>query len=964
VRVPPQRAHGRDSDVAARPTRPQLARRNLLVAHANGLPRERLLVLLPEFWKGRFGLVVAPAGSGKTTLLSQFAVAAGCPVAYYCVASRELDAEGLLAGLGASLGAVARGIEGDWTTVEEAALSLERAGLSRTLLLVDDFHLLERTGAEEALEQLLVSMPPQLGVVIASRSRPRFNWPRLIVSGALLVIDGEDLRFRSWEVERLFVDVYGEPLQAEDFAELARRTEGWAAGLKLFHLATHGLSTSERRRVLRSLGKRWSSAREYLTRNVLEGLDADLRGFLVETCVLTRLSGRLCDELLGRTGSGRRLRELEACQLFTYELEDGSYRYHETLRSQLEATLVEQLGEVEARRRFRRAGGLLESQGVMSDALYAYCRAEAWNEVERLIGRDSHQIVDGRPMWLDVLPPELLRTDAWLQLTLARRQLSVGSFVAAIETYRAAEACAGGSAATEICRRERIALATWVESSPEPALDALGLLRSATIRDPGSARRRAIRLGTAEGRAVGGLAALLEGRCHEARPLLARARDEPDQTAAFAAAVQLGLAVADLLAGVPAGAAEARLAADQAERAGVVWLARLAHAPLALADAFPGGLYATAARVTSEVDGHAWGVHLAALFEGLGGLAAGEAPVELLEATVTGFVDVGAGVLETWTRAALAVALARAGDPEAQNEALAAERLGRRHGVVVAQALAYAALAEIDPERSSEYASLAHRLQEECGLLGLLGHGAEARGHATAASEEPFAVHCFGGLRLRLRGRDSDLRSVTPRARSLLRLLALHEGRPVHREVLMEALWPSCDPVSGGRNLQVLVSSLRQALEPGRGRGDDTLVVRDGDAYRLALPDGTESDLTAFRRALAQGRASKDPGLAAIAYSTVLDLYAGDVFPEEGPAEWVVEPREELLEGATEAARGLAEALLALRDPLGAARACRRGLALDRRDPALWRLCVAAYEAAGEPLSAARARERQRRALA
>jgi DNA-binding SARP family transcriptional activator len=180
----------------------------------------------------------------------------------------------------------------------------------------------------------------------------------------------------------------------------------------------------------------------------------------------------------------------------------------------------------------------------------------------------------------------------------------------------------------------------------------------------------------------------------------------------------------------------------------------------------------------------------------------------------------------------------------------------------------------------------------------------------------------------------------------------------------MEALWPGCDPVSGGRNLQVLVSSLRQALEPGRGRGDDTLVLRDAEAYRLALPEGAEIDLTAFRRALAQGRASKDPRLAAIAYASVLDLYVGDVFPEEGPAEWVVEPRVELLEEATEAARGLAEALLALGDPLGAVRACRRGLALDRRDPALWRLCIVAYEAAGEPLSAERARERQRQALA
>jgi DNA-binding SARP family transcriptional activator len=567
-------------------------------------------------------------------------------------------------------------------------------------------------------------------------------------------------------------------------------------------------------------------------------------------------------------------------------------------------------------------------------------------------------------VWLDVLPPARLRNDAWLQLTVARQQRAVGRFAAAFETYRAAELSAGGSAAIEICRRERIALATWIESSPAPALDPLGLLRTATIRDPRAARRQAMRLGTPEGRLVGGLAALLEGRAHDAAALLVRARDEPDQTGGFAAAAQLGLAVAHLLAGNPGGAAEARLAAEQAERAGVTWLARLAHAPLALADPVSGGLSATAARVTSEVERHAWGEHLSSLFEGLGALNAGEAPVELLEAAANGFVEVGAPVLETWARGALAVALVRAGDPDAPSAALAAERLARRYGVAAAQVLAHVALAELDHEQAAEHRGLTRALQEECGLLGLL-RPAEGPAREAAAGPEPaFAVSCLGGLRLRLRGRESDLRAVTPRARTLLRLLALQEGRPVHREVLMEALWPGGDPVSGSRNLQVLVSSLRQTLEPGRGRGDDTLVRRDGDAYRLALPDGAELDLTAFRRALAEGRASTDARLAASLYARALDLYTGELFPEEGPAEWVVEPRAQLLDEATEAARGLAEALLAAGDPRAAARACRRGLALDRRDAALWRLCAAAHETAGDHLSAARTRERQAQALA
>ena len=304
-------------------------------------------------------------------------------------------------------------------------------------------------------------------------------------------------------------------------------------------------------------------------------------------------------------------------------------------------------------------------------------------------------------------------------------------------------------------------------------------------------------------------------------------------------------------------------------------------------------------------------------------------------------------MLETWARGALAVALARAGDPDAREAALQAEGVGRVSGVVATCVLAYRALAELDPVTKSDYDTLAAALQKEHSLGGL---GAPVENGRTAMEESgpAFELRCLGGLHLRLRGRDVDLSTVKPRARSLLRLLAMHEGRPVHREVLMEALWPECDPVAGARNLQVLISSLRQALEPGRGRGDDTLVRRDGDAYLLALPEGAEIDLTAFRDALAKGRSSTHPEIAAVAFGSALDLYA-ELFPEEGPVEWVLERREQLLDGAIEAATGLAEALLALDDPAGAVRACRRGLALDRDDAALGRICLEAYEAAGDP---------------
>ena len=279
--------------------------------------------------------------------------------------------------------------------------------------------------------------------------------------------------------------------------------------------------------------------------------------------------------MLERAGSARLLRELEERQLFTYELDDGSYRYHETLRSQLEATLVERLGESDTRDRFRRAGELLEVEGMLPDALHAYCRAEAWDEVERLLGRDGHQIVDGRPLWLDVIPPGILRMDAWLQLTVARQQRAVARFDAAIETYRGAEGLLQrvgcdrslpprADRTRDLGRAAPAARPRRARSAPHRD-DARAAIRPSsgnTARDAGGPRRE---------RARGAPRGALPRRSCSARTRARRARADRG----FAAAAQLGLATAHLLAGDEGGAAEARLAAEQAERAGVTWLARL-----------------------------------------------------------------------------------------------------------------------------------------------------------------------------------------------------------------------------------------------------------------------------------------------------------------------------------------------------------------------------------------------------
>jgi DNA-binding SARP family transcriptional activator len=235
---------------------------------------------------------------------------------------------------------------------------------------------------------------------------------------------------------------------------------------------------------------------------------------------------------------------------------------------------------------------------------------------------------------------------------------------------------------------------------------------------------------------------------------------------------------------------------------------------------------------------------------------------------------------------------------------------------------------------------------------------------APAGAGGPVRVRTLGGFVLEVGGRIVPLDGVKPRVRSLLRLLAVHAGAPVHREVIQETLWPDAEAGAGSRSLHVALSALRKLLDDVADPPGGRLIVRDGDAYRLAVsPD--DVDLGRFDRAVAAGRAARARGEAsAEAFATALELYAGDLLPEEGPAEWVAERRDQVRARAIEAATGLAEESLLVEDLGTAVRACRFGLDHDRYQDGLWRMLIAARERGGEAGAATRERREYAQVLA
>ncbi|MBW3649207.1 MAG: winged helix-turn-helix domain-containing protein, partial [Actinobacteria bacterium] len=926
----------------------------------NAFRRERLHDLLDTVWQHRLALVVAPAGSGKTTLLAQFAAGAGHPVAWYRAEPADASAAAAVAHLERGLVA-GFGLAGGWTDVDDVIQALDCWEGDRGLIAVDDLHAVWGTEAEATLERLLEHLPPGIAMVAGTRRAPGFNLSRLRVSNQVIEMGPDELRFRSWEVERLFHDFYGEPLAPDEQAELARRTEGWAAALQLFHLATRGKGPAERRRVLNELGMRWRLVREYLARNVLDELPLHVRDFLLQTCVLGRLNPALCDAVTGATSSSALLAELEQRQIFTAALDDeGDYRYHEVLRSHLEAVLLETVGELEASARYRRAGQLLEGHGHLPEALRAYCRAGDWDAATGLLGGRGEQVIDKPGEWIEALPAALLDQDPWLLLASARRNVALGRWRAAIESYDRAEAASGHGQPAAMARRERQTVAAWFEEPGPASGDWTSFLRRAVVRDPaGLTQREAGRLTGAGGALASAVAILLAGHVETAATRLEAVASRADATAVLALGARVAALVARLLAGRPAGADGPALM-EAAERADVPWLAALVKAVVA---AEAGSAHQAAGAALGKDD--EWGRPLAQLLVGLGRLGKGEDVGHQLLEAAEGFQALGASVLEAWARAGAGLSMVRTGDPGATVAVGRAASVSRQAAVPGPVALAGLASAIVDHGAGSEPAARARGGLAELGLcFAAPATGGERRdgsGPRRPPRAHGLAVWCFGPTVVQLDGELVDLSSIKPRVRSLLRLLALHAGRPVHRDHLVDSLWPAeGDARVGTRNLQVAVSSLRQLLEPGVARGAAAVVVREGDTYRLALGPGT-LDLALFDEHLAVARSARSAGddeAAGNHLGCALDLYRGELLADEGAAEWVLAERDRCRLQAADASHARAAMLLAAGQPKAAAAEADRGLRIDAYRDDLWRLLISAHRRSGDPAAATKAQRR------
>jgi LuxR family transcriptional regulator, maltose regulon positive regulatory protein len=360
---------------------------------------------------GRVVQISAPAGSGKTVLMGSWVAAAGLAehVAWIPVDRPKRDPRlfwisvadalrGTVAGSALVRPLTAAPDLTGWAVVERLLADL--APLEHRLwLMIDDAHVLDAGEVLRQLELLVLSAPPQLRFVIATRHDLRMGLHRLRLERELTEIRVADLRFSLAEARALF-GASGVELAADALARLYGRTEGWVAGLRLAALSLAGHPDPQRFAAEFSGTDR--TVAEFLLTEVLDRQSEEVRRLLLRTSVLERVSGPLADALTGGSGGERVLQDLERAGAFVVSLDARRswFRYH-----QLFADLLQlELRRTEPNERAALHGvaaGWLAGHGHPVEAIRQALAAEDWSMADRLL------------------------SDRWLDLYLSGRGITV-----------------------------------------------------------------------------------------------------------------------------------------------------------------------------------------------------------------------------------------------------------------------------------------------------------------------------------------------------------------------------------------------------------------------------------------------------------------------------------------------------------------------------------------------------------
>ena len=397
--------------------------------HPNLIPRSRLTEQIETGVQlgHRLSLMAAPAGFGKTTVVSVWAHQSKRGVAWYSIDDSDNEVSIFWTYVIASIQTVLPDFAGEVFTSLTAsppspiesilpALVNEIAGLEEPLSLVlDDYHVIDNQDIHGSLSFLIEHLSQRFHIVIATRADPPLPIARLRAQRCLTELRAEALRFTSDETGLLLNEMMGLGLTDEDVRVLEKRTEGWGVGLLLAAQSMQG--RSDKHEFVSAFSGSQHYILEYLIEEVLNRQTAWSRKFLLQTSILDRLCGPLCNVVTGGEGSEENIRQLSKENLFIIPLDQDHtwYRYHHLFADLLVNFLQKEFAREEILELHRRASHWYREAGEHDKAVKYALNGQDFERAADLIEQIIDQVIARGQIktllgWIGAVPEEIIKS--------------------------------------------------------------------------------------------------------------------------------------------------------------------------------------------------------------------------------------------------------------------------------------------------------------------------------------------------------------------------------------------------------------------------------------------------------------------------------------------------------------------------------------------------------------------------
>ncbi len=441
---------------------PPLLKTKLHIPHRRPdmVPRSLLIKQLNERIQRKLTLITAPAGYGKTNLASEWTHSlqsedtSNNRITWLSLEEADSEPIRFLSYVIAALQQVAPEIGVGALSLFEGAQSPpintvlnelinDIAGLDYHIMLVlDDYHVISHPEIHEALRYLVEHQPHQMHLVITSREDPPLPLPRLRARGEMAEIRMHDLRFSLDETTRFFSHSMKLDLESEVISVLEARTEGWIAGLQLAGIVLKNLPDHQAFMDTFSGSHRY--VLDYLTDEVLQSQDEEVRQFLVQTAILKRFNTDICQAVTGNANSQFILEQLEQTNMFIVPLDHERvwYRYHHLFAD----SLLTELSKAEASELYKKASAWHEANDMIFEAVtYALDSADPEFMADMIdVALQQETIWSSGNLvlyssWLEKLPAQVLANRPHLSLNAAFVLYLSGRFDDALQLIALAE---------------------------------------------------------------------------------------------------------------------------------------------------------------------------------------------------------------------------------------------------------------------------------------------------------------------------------------------------------------------------------------------------------------------------------------------------------------------------------------------------------------------------------------------